>query len=80
MEPYHPALIRLNMIGGDSWSKVGQWVRWDFEVPEDGLYKIAIKGKQNQIRSWFSNRRIYIDGEVPFEEMNAVRFPTVPLI
>lgn len=75
MEPYHPALIRLNMIGGDSWSKVGQWVRWDFEVPEDGLYKIAIKGKQNQIRSWFSNRRIYIDGEVPFEEMNAVRFP-----
>lgn len=75
MEPYHPALIRLNMIGGVSWSEVGQWVRWDFEVPEDGLYKIAIKGKQNQTRAWYSNRRVYIDGEVPFEAMNAVRFP-----
>ena len=75
MEPYHPALIRLNMIGRDSWSQTGQWVRWDFEVPQDGLYQIAIKGKQNQIRGWYSNRRIYIDDEVPFQELNAVRFP-----
>ena len=75
MEPYHPALIRLNMIGGDSWSQTGQWVRWDFEVPADGLYKIAIKGKQNLQRGSFSNRRVYIDGHVPFSELQAVRFP-----
>lgn len=75
MEPYHPALIRLNMIGGDSWSQTGQWVRWDFEVPADGLYKIAIKGKQNLQRGSFSNRRVYIDGQVPFSEVQAVRFP-----
>lgn len=75
LEPYDAVLMRLNAIGGESWSQSGQWVRWDFEVPQSGLYKIGIKGKQSLYRGTFSNRKILIDGKVPFEELEAVRFP-----
>lgn len=75
VEPYHPAQIRLNSIGGHRWSQVGQWVNWEFEVPEDGLYKIALKAKQEISRGSYSNRRIYIDDKIPFEELKAVPFP-----
>jgi ABC-type glycerol-3-phosphate transport system substrate-binding protein len=72
--PYHPAEARLNSIGGHRWQIVGDWISWEFEVPEDGLYQIAIKGKQDQNRGTFSNRKVLIDGEVPFAELLAVRF------
>jgi ABC-type glycerol-3-phosphate transport system substrate-binding protein len=75
LEPYHPVLIRLNSIGGSNWSRVGEWVRWDFEVPQDGFYKIAVKGKQNLRRGAYSSRLITIDGELPFSELRTVRFP-----
>lgn len=75
MEPYHPALIRLNSIGGWRWKDPGQWITWDVEVPEEGLYMIAIKGKQNENRASYSSRRLYVNGEVPFQEVDAVRFP-----
>ncbi|MFY9306321.1 MAG: extracellular solute-binding protein [Bacillota bacterium] len=74
LEPYHPVEIRLNSIGGYSWQRPGQWISWEFEVPEDGLYMIALKSKQNLRRGTYSNRRLYIDGKVPFQEVDAVRF------
>lgn len=75
LEPYHPVLIRLNSIGGSNWNRVGDWIRWDFEVPEDGFYKIAVKGKQNLRRGSYSSRLVTIDGELPFSELRTVRFP-----
>jgi len=74
VQPYHPAEIRLNSIGGHRWSNPGQWIAWTFEVPEDGLYKIGIKAKQNQRVGAFSSRRLMIDGKVPFAEADALRF------
>lgn len=74
VEPYHPAEARMNSIGGHRWQEPGDWIEWEFEVPEDGLYQIAIKGKQDQSRGVYSNRRILIDGKVPYAELNAVRF------
>ena len=73
-EPYHPAEIRLNSIGGHRWQVLGDWIAWEIEVPEDGLYEIAIKAKQNLSRGTFSNRRILIDGRLPFAELEAVPF------
>jgi len=73
-EPYHPAEIRLNSIGGHRWQVLGDWIVWEVEVPEDGLYEISIKAKQNLNRGTFSNRRIFIDGQVPFAELEAVPF------
>ena len=74
VNPYHPAQVRLNSVGGHRWQVPGDWVAWEFTVPEDGLYQIAIKGKQDLNRGTFSNRRILIDGKVPFAELEAVRF------
>ena len=75
LEPYHPAAARINAIGGINWAKTGQWITWEFEVPQSGLYKIAIKGKQDQQRGFYSNRRLLINGEVPFQELQTVTFP-----
>lgn len=75
MEPYHPVEIRINSIGGYRWAQASQWISWKFTVPETGLYKIAIKGKQDQNRGFYSNRRLYIDGEVPFREVDVIAFP-----
>lgn len=78
MKPYHPVEIRINSIGGHRWAHANQWITWRFTVPEAGLYKIAVKAKQNQLRGFYANRRIYIDDEVPFKEVDAVAFPHSP--
>ncbi len=64
----------LNYVGGETWKDNGQWIEWDFEVPEDGYYNICIKARQNYSRGSVSNRKIYIDGEIPFTELNEVSF------
>ena len=72
--PYSARYIRINSIGGGSWSEPGSWIEWDFYVPVDGLYKIAMNVRQNFNRGALSFRRITINGEVPFYEMSAVPF------
>lgn len=74
LEPYHEAQIRLNSIGGTGWKTIGDWATWEFEVPESGLYQIAIKGKQDQRRGIYTSRQLFIDGKVPFIEADALRF------
>ena len=34
--PYSVTNTILNYIGGDPWTHPGEWIQWDFEVPEDG--------------------------------------------
>ena len=63
-----------NSIGGNSWRLVGQWIEWDFDVPEDGYYDITLYDKQNFSRGIHVSRRITIDGEVPFAELNDYAF------
>lgn len=64
----------LNYSGGDSWKNSGQWIEWNIEVPEDGYYNIMIKGRQNYARGNVSSRCVYIDGEIPFEELKEISF------
>jgi len=73
-EPASVAEIRLNMIGGGIWHVSGQWIEWEFEVPENGMYRITIKGRQNYNRGFVSNRTVMIDGEIPFSEFAVVPF------
>jgi len=73
-EPASVAKIRLNMIGGQSWRVSGQWIEWEFEVPEDGMYRISIKGRQNYNRGYVSNRTVMINGEIPCKELASVPF------
>ena len=64
----------LNYVGGDAWRTTGQWIEWDIEVPEDGFYNLTIKGRQNYSRGNVSNRSVYIDGQIPFKELQEVSF------
>lgn len=72
--PYSVGTTVLNMIGGTSWTTNGQWIEWEIEVPEDGIYNIAIKGRQNYTRGQSASRKLLIDGELPFSEVSEIRF------
>ena len=73
-DPYSIKLTKLNMIGGGSWALPGQWIEWEFEVPEDGWYYVAIKGRQNYARGQTAIRQVYVDGEIPYEEVSTISF------
>ncbi|MFC4388607.1 extracellular solute-binding protein [Gracilibacillus marinus] len=73
-EPYHVSKIRMNTIGGYNWRWPGQWITWEVDVPESGLYQIAIKNKQNMLRGVFSTRKLLINGELPFKEVEKIPF------
>lgn len=73
-QPYSVTKTLLNYVGGDAWNAAGQWIEWEFEVPEDGYYHITVKGRQNYSRGSVSSRSVYIDNEIPFEEMKEVSF------
>ena len=73
-EPYSASKIKLNSIGGEQWRVSGQWIEWEFEVPEDGLYNISFKSKQNYNRGLVSIRTIVIDGLTPFMEAANLEF------
>ncbi len=74
-EPSDPTCIRLNTIGGSNWSSYGQWLEWDVEVPTEGLYRIALKSRQNFTSGMRSYRRLLINQEVPFAEAENLSFP-----
>jgi len=66
--------VRYNTIGGSKWQQAGQWIEWEFTVPEDGLYPITLRYKQNVKKNSTVYRRLYIDGEVPFAEAENIGF------
>jgi len=72
--PFDPRRIIVNYSGGEPWSGSGMWIEWDIVVPQNGWYKIAINLQQNFHRGAMSHRRITINGEIPFAEMEAVPF------
>jgi len=64
-----------NAIGGTSWRLPQQWVEWEFDIQEEGLYHIGLKYKQSDNNALNSYRTIEIDGEVPFLELQNTAFP-----
>ncbi|MBQ2767673.1 MAG: extracellular solute-binding protein [Clostridia bacterium] len=64
----------LNTIGGDKWQNAGQWIRYEFEVPESGLYQIVPRFKQDLLDGMFVSRTLRINGEIPFKEATELRF------
>lgn len=75
--PSNPGKIVYNTIGDNNWNKAFQTITWNIpseEITADGWYKLGIKARQQYMRGFYSNRRIYIDGEVPYREFDAVKF------
>jgi ABC-type glycerol-3-phosphate transport system substrate-binding protein len=73
--PYDTYCRLLNVLGGETWNKSGSAVYYMFNIPEDGLYTITLRALQNTRSNFTVFRRITVNGEVPFEQFNAVPFP-----
>ncbi len=74
VSPNDPERLLVNVVGGDNWKERGAWISWEVEVPEDGLYTIGFKYKQDTLRGLDVRRRFTIDDTILFEEMSTIRF------
>lgn len=63
-----------NTIGGNSWRLNGQWIEWEFDVEQSGYYNIALFARQNFVKGIYVSRKITIDGQSPFAEMEDYGF------
>lgn len=72
--PSSPTKTKYNTIGAGSWSQSGQAITWEFHVDKAGYYKLGIRARQNTMRGFYSNRRLYIDGVVPNAESEQIKF------
>ena len=75
VSPADPALKKINYIGGSNWKYPGEIITWEIEVPEDGYYQLGFSYRQSQVVNYSSYRRLLIDGECPFTEVDAIEFP-----
>ena len=75
IQPNAPDRILLNLIGGSSYARAGQWLEWSIEVKKAGYYNLSFRYTQDSLRGLGVGRRILLDGAVPFEEFELVRFP-----
>ncbi len=73
ISPSHPVYKRYNTLGAETWDKATQMVVWNVEVPADGWYSLNLRVRQNTMRGFFSNRRVYINGVVPCAELDDVK-------
>lgn len=78
--PFSITKSYLNTIGGPNWKVLGDWIAWEFTVPESGYYNISMRAKQNTVRGMFSTRTVSLaekqangtlsEYEVLFDELN----------
>lgn len=73
-EPPSSSNLKLNIMGGDRWKTIGQWVEYTVNVPKAGLYKISMRYRQNLANGLFTSREITVNGELGYDE-NIVEFP-----
>ena len=74
--PSRPSGTVYNTIGAGCWKKALQSITWQIDENQlpDGWYKLAVKARQNELRGFCSNRRIFIDNQVLCQELNQVKF------
>lgn len=76
--PYDTYRLLLNTLGGESWQRSGSTVYYEITVPADGMYLITLRAAQNIKNNFTVFRRITVNGEVPFAELNEVPFGYAP--
>lgn len=72
--PYDTYRLLLNTLGGESWDTSGTTVYYEFNVPAAGMYEITLRALQNTKNNFTVFRRITINGQIPFEQLNEVPF------
>jgi len=63
-----------NSLGGSGWSRKGESVSWKINVNKTGYYTLAFRFKNNFVSGLSTYRKLMIDGEIPFSEMESVAF------
>ncbi len=74
-EPYDVVKIKRNTIGQSNWSTPGDWIVYNVTVPEDGLYYLTLKYRQNIQIGMSTFRSIYVNGKIPSAAYENVLFP-----
>ena len=73
-QPYEAGRYRISLLDGYSSSQPGESVSWALDIPSTGLYRLAVKYRQDQKADFPAFKRILINGEVPFREFLAYPF------
>ena len=74
-QPYSTDVVLLNTIGQESWARPGQWISYEVDAPESGLYELGIKFKQSALIGMSTCRNIYVNDEIISESFKGVQFP-----
>ena len=74
MYPYDTSSKLINYLSPKMWENPGESVTYDMNIEKDGLYALSLKYKQNNKKNLPAFKRIYIDGKVPFQELNSYPF------
>ncbi len=72
--PNDAKLLLYNYIPGTKYTTPGQVITWEFTPEVSGLYNISMRARQNTKSGSSVSRKLYINGEVPFEECNDIKF------
>jgi ABC-type glycerol-3-phosphate transport system substrate-binding protein len=72
---YDTQSLMLNTIFGDSWQTGGQTITYALTVPKTGLYQLTLKYRQYLLNDLPTFRNVYINGDIPFLEMESYAFP-----
>ncbi|MDD4413762.1 MAG: extracellular solute-binding protein [Oscillospiraceae bacterium] len=74
IEPESTGAEKLNILDSSKFKLPGQWVRWELQVEESGLYQIAVRYLQSERSGAYCSRKLLIDGELPFAEAASLKF------
>ncbi|MGN0752917.1 MAG: extracellular solute-binding protein [Aristaeellaceae bacterium] len=74
VSPSDAGRMLLNAAGGSSWSSQGQWIAWEAVIEDEGWYQISFKAKQPYKSGISVYRRLLVDGEVPYAELDQIAF------
>ena len=70
-EPQDPAVIKYNLLTTPT---VNNWMRYKVTVEESGLYSLVFRFRQNDLIGLFTNRRMRVNGEIPYREASYLRY------
>ena len=77
MTPYRYMTTVLNRLDGGSMARGGTKVTYTFDVEKSGNYKFALKAFKNENAGVAAAKTFYLDGAVPFAELEAYTFDTL---
>lgn len=73
--PYESTKTLINVLAPNMWELPGNLVEYQFEVETAGYYRLGLRYQQGTKQEVPVYKNIYIDGEIPFSELESYSFP-----